>query len=121
MSKDRPQAQRTQSTPPRPDPNEPLSQLPHNAQLESILESYRKTNIKDGRQRQALADSIQASTLPRYHKESLLAILLASTGEEVTLSMQLLRNQEVLRHADALNAIERRLLAERLKKIQNKG
>lgn len=117
MAKDK-KPQPKQGTPPRPDPNQPLSQLPHNAQLESILESYRKANTKDGRQRQALADSIQASTLPRYHKEALLAVLLASTSEEVTLSLMLLRNQELLRHADALNAIERRVLAERLKKIQ---
>lgn len=117
MAKDK-KPQRTQATPPRPDPNEPLSQLPHNAQLESILERYRKSDTRDGRQRQALADTIQASTLPRYHKEALLAVLLAATSEEITLSLLLLRNQELLRHADALNAIERRVLAERLKKIQ---
>lgn len=91
--------------------------IPATAQLEQILALYRKANTVDERHRQQLADEIGKSRLPRYHKEVLMATLLAKTSEEVTLALHLIRNQELLRHADALNMIERKVLAERLKKI----
>lgn len=94
--------------------------IPANAQLEAILAQYRKSDTMSERQRQQLSEEINKSRLPRYHKEVLLATLLAKTSEEVTLALHLLRNQELLRHADALNMIERKVLTERLRKI-NQG
>lgn len=95
----------------------PLDGLPQSAQLEKVVAQYKETDITDERQRQSLADLINASTLPRYYKEVLMAVFLAPSGEEVTLALHLLRSQEILRHADALNAMERRALAERLQRL----
>lgn len=94
--------------------------LPTSAQLESILARYRKTDITKDPQRKALADEINQSRLPRYHKEVLLAVFLAKSSEEITLALHLLRSQEVLRHMDALGVIESKALTERLNKI-NRG
>lgn len=94
--------------------------LPAPAQLEAILARYRKADITKDPQRKALADEINQSRLPRYHKEVLLAVFLAKSSEEATLALHLLRSQEMLRHQDALGVIEAKAITERLNKI-NRG
>lgn len=88
-----------------------------NEQINELIALYQNTDIKNQAQRQDLATKVNESGLPRYHKEAMLIAFLSKSAEEVTVSLHLMRQQEVLRHSDALMKIEQRVLGARLKRI----
>ena len=88
-------------------------------QIQEILAKYRNLNEKDLDAKDAFAKLIAESSLPSYHKEVLVVGLLTPQDGETVLTMSLLRQQEHMRHTEALLNIERRVIDERIKKRQS--
>lgn len=85
-------------------------------QIQEILAKYRNLDLKDAKAVEAFTAQIQETSLPTYHKEVLLAGLLIAESGETLLTLHLLKQQEVMRHTEALLNIERRVIEERLRK-----
>lgn len=88
-------------------------------QIQEILAKYRNLDLKDAKKKAELRTMIEQSTVPSYHKEVLALALLTDNDGEVTLALYMAKQQEMLRHTEALLTIERRALEERLKKRQS--
>jgi hypothetical protein len=88
-------------------------------QLQEILAKYRNLNLKDPKACDEFTKAIVSSGLPSYHKEMLTIGLLTEHDGTTTLALHMLKNQEQLRHAEALHNIERRVLEERIAKRQS--
>lgn len=95
-----------------------MSQRPHLDQIQAFIATYRNLNEKDTAAKAALAKDIEASSLPSYHKEAMTVGLLTTGDGETILALSILRQQEQLRHTEALLNIERKVLEERIKKRQ---
>jgi hypothetical protein len=89
-------------------------------QIQDILARYRNLDEKDKGAMDAFAKMIADSGLPSYHKEVLVVALLTPQDGETVLTLSLLRQQEQLRHTEALLNIERRVLEERITKRQSR-
>ena len=89
-------------------------------QIQDILAKYRNLNEKDKPATDAFAKLIAESTLPSYHKEVLVVGLLTPQDGETTLTLHLLKQQEQMRHTEALLNIERKVLEERIAKRQSR-
>lgn len=89
-------------------------------QIQEILAKYRNLDVKDKGATDAFAKQIAESTIPSYHKEVLVVGLLTARDGETTLSLHMLRQQEQLKHLEALLNIERRVLEERIAKHQSR-
>ena len=93
-------------------------------QIQEIIAKYRTlstADLKDLKKRTELAEMIDKSTLPAYHKEVRHLGLLTQNDGETTLALYLAKQQELLRHTEALLTIERRVLEERLQRqVQSK-
>lgn len=87
-------------------------------QLTDILNRYRNMNSNDEKQREDLSKMIGISNIPSYHKEILITVLLSKTESEMVCSLEISRQRERIRHAEALSAIESRALEERMRKLQ---
>ena len=87
-------------------------------QLTDILNRYRNMNSNDEKQKEDLSKMIGISSIPNYHKEILITVLLSKTESEMVCSLEISRQRERIRHAEALVAIESRALEERMRKIQ---
>jgi hypothetical protein len=85
-------------------------------QIQEILAKYRNLNEKDKAATDAFAKLIAESSLPSYYKEVLVVGLLTPRDGETILSMHMLRQQEQLKHQEALMNIEHRVLEERIQK-----
>lgn len=85
-------------------------------QTNDILAAYIKMDSKDPEQAKALAKQISEAALPRYHKEVLQSVLLDADESRVTSILYLLKQQEILRHADALLKFEQRIMMARIQK-----
>lgn len=87
-------------------------------QLTDILARYRNIAENDEKQREELSKLIGNSTIPGYHKEVLITVLLSKTESEMVCALEVSRNRERLRHAEAMASIESRALEERMRKRQ---
>jgi endonuclease III len=87
-------------------------------QLTDILNRYRNMNLDDEKQREDLSKMIGISNIPSYHKEILITVLLSKTESEMVCSLEISRQREKIRHAEALATIESRALEERMRKNQ---
>lgn len=85
-------------------------------QIQDILAKYRNLNESDKDALDTFAKLIVDSNLPSYHKEVLVVGLLTPQDGETTLTLHLLRQQEQMRHTEALLNIERKVLEERISK-----
>lgn len=97
-----------------------MSQQPRGLldQIQDILAKYRNLNEKDKVAVEAFTKLVAESGLPSYHKEVLVAGLLTVSEGETVLTLNLLRQQEQLKHTEALFNIERRVIEERTQKRQ---
>ncbi len=89
-------------------------------QIQEVLAKYRNLDEKNKTDVDAFAKTIAESTIPSYHKEVLVVGLLTPRDGEATLALHLLRQQEQLKHLEALFNIERRVLEERIAKAQSR-
>ena len=85
-------------------------------QLNEICELYHRSDLSKEEDRNALKEKIDHSGLPRYHKEILSVSFLTKRTESVSIGIQVIQQQEQLRHLDSLVKIQQKALAERLKK-----
>ena len=85
--------------------------------ITDIMALYHRSNMNNSAEKTAVADVINASPLPQFHKEALQAALLSDTDSEAIISIELLKHNEQLRHLDSMNKVIRRGLNERIKKI----
>jgi hypothetical protein len=96
-------------------PQQPQAQT---VQIKDLLARYRGLNLKDETATKAFAKAIADSSIPSYHKDVLAVGLLTVQEGETVLTLSMLREQEKMRHLEALLNIEKRVLDERIKKQQ---
>ena len=92
-------------------------------QIQSILSKYRNMSLLDLKnkdKRQELVTAINETTIPSYHKEVMTLGLLTDNDGETVLAMYIAKQQEQLRHLQALLTIERNVLEERSRKLQSR-
>lgn len=89
-------------------------------QMQDILALYEKTDTSVPAQQQALAKLISECALPRYHKEVMTAAFLEGDVNTFLSLLYLLKQQEIMRHADALMKFEQRVIAARTQKAKAK-
>ena len=91
-----------------------------NQQIQEIVALYLKTDISNEAQQKALSKLISESMLPRYHKEVMTAAFLEPDSSTCVSLLYLLKQQEILRHADALMKFEQQVIASRTRKAKTK-
>jgi hypothetical protein len=82
--------------------------------ITGILSAYRELKPGDEKGREAIAKQIAESNLPQFHKEAMTVGLLTKHDGETLLALSVLRQQEQMRHTEALFNIERRILEARM-------
>ncbi len=88
-------------------------------QITEILAYYRTCNLKDDKDKTALLEKVQRSSVPAYFKE-VLTTLVVDNEADVVATLYTLRQQENLRHSEACLQIERKLLEARVQKRQSR-
>jgi hypothetical protein len=85
-------------------------------QLHEICEMFHRTDLNSDEPRNKLAEKIDVSALPRYHKEVLKVAFLTKRPELVSIGLHVVHQQEILRHQDSLVKIQQKALTERIRK-----